>query len=472
MPKKYLHIFSVVLILLTAFPNCNHLTAQNDEIKSDAKREEIQRYVGYETLLYRYLSLPYDVTMNNNERGTGFLDIGFLLLMFLPILVMIRFRHRWSILIIVSALMLIMFIVSTSNSFLFNQSVRGGMETNTNGIRQPVANEAPGLKFVIDNNTSLSDRVIRTFFNVNNTLYKPFKALGDSISGQKDSITYPIVLLLFAGIFCFWMFIGNYSSKIPSIVLVSIFLLFTFYWFILSPGIVWYGFLGLLLGFVTLVLLLPKKQDNQQLPDVAGQYAFYGMAGLWLLIGLGSRISNVQPGYPAEALGKTTMNPVAMRYIAGEFDEETVINMYYVNTSKVFDMINNDKRALVYRIGTSFSYFIDNNHNRVIMDNQLQLFNNLTKVYTDKREIANALKASNIKYFMIDLHTPTLDNTPEQSLTKKYNKAINFLFNNPNVQLLATDRVINKEGEGEQRYNGMFGAKVVESGSFAIYKIR
>ena len=470
MPQKYLHIFSVVLILLTAFTSSD-LSAQNDEVKSDAKREEIQRYVGYETLIYRYLSLPYDVTMNNNERGTGFLDIGFLLLMFLPILVMIRFRHRWSVLIIVSSLMLIMFIVSTSNSFLFNQGVRGGMEANENGIRQPVGNEVAGLKFTIDGNTSLNDRVIRTFFNVNNTLYKPFKAIGDRISGQKDSITYPLVLFIFAGIFCFWMFIGSYSSKIPDIVLVSTFLLFAFYWFILSPGIVWYGFLGLLLGFITLVLLLPKK-ENQKLTDSVGHYAFYSMTGLWLLIGLGSRISNVQPGYPAEALGKTTMNPVAMKYIAGEFDESTVINMYYINTSKVFDMINSDKRALIYRIGTSFSYFIDNNHERVIMDNQLQLFNNLTKVYTDKREIAKALKASNIKYFMIDLHTPTLDNTPEQSLTKKYNKAINFLFNNPNVQLLATDRVITKEGEGEQRYNGMFGAKVVEPGSFAIYKLR
>lgn len=472
MQRKILKTLSILFyICITLLPGV--LSSQdNNGVKSDVKREEIQRYVGYETLMYRYLSLPYDVTMNNNERGTGFLDIGFLLLMFLPILVMLRFKHRWSVLIIVSALMLVMFIVSTANSFLFNKHIKGGIEINNDGIRLPATpDESPGQIFNINENTSLNDRIIRTFFNINNTLYTPFRKIGIQISGQKDHVTYPLILLLFGGVFCLWMFMGRASTKIPSILIVSTFLLFAFYWFILSPGIVWYGFLGILLGLITLVLLLSQDKPTK-LDDRLGNYTFYGMAGLWIIIALGSRISNVQPGYPEEFLGKTTMNPVSMKYIAGEFDENTVINLYYKNTSKVFDLINRDENALVYRIGTSFSYFIDNNHERVLTDNQLQFFNAITKIYPDKRDIANALEASNIKYFIIDLNTPTLDNTPEQTLTKKYNLAMNFLFQNPRMELLATDRVITKQGEGGQRYNGMFGNAIVENGTFAIYRMK
>ena len=453
----------IKLVLLLSFLvlclSSSDLIGQDNTVKSDAKREEIQRYVGYETLIYRYLSLPYDVTMNNNERGTGFLDIGYLLLMFLPILVMIKFRHRWSVLVVVPLLMLIMFIVSTSNSFLFNNTART-MEVNQDGATH----------FPITSDTPLNDRIIRTYFNINNQLYKPFKAIGESISGQKDSITYPLIILLFIGIFSLWMYLGRSSSRVPWIFIVSIFLLFCFYWFILSPGIVWYGFLGLLLSTVVLLLLTPGKNENAFVENF-GKYSFYGLAGVWILIAMISRMSNITPGSPNDILGKTMQNPVAMQYAAGNFDEDLVINMFYPGTSQVLDMMNENKNKLVYRIGTSFSYFIENNHERVMMDNQLQFFNNLTKVYTDKREIAAALKASNFGYFILDLNTPTLDNTPEQSLTKKYQKAVNFLYNNPNVRLLATNRVITKNDTGDQRYYDMFGDQVVGNGTFAIYEI-
>ena len=44
-------------------------------------REELHRYMGYEELLPKYISLPYDVTMNTNVPGQPFIDISFLFLM-------------------------------------------------------------------------------------------------------------------------------------------------------------------------------------------------------------------------------------------------------------------------------------------------------------------------------------------------------------------------------------------------------
>jgi hypothetical protein len=47
-------------------------------------REEIQRYIGYESLPLRYTSLPIDTTLNSNLNIQA-IDIGFLFLMFFPI---------------------------------------------------------------------------------------------------------------------------------------------------------------------------------------------------------------------------------------------------------------------------------------------------------------------------------------------------------------------------------------------------
>jgi len=47
----------------------------------DARREEVQRYFGYEDLAYRYITIPYDITMQTNQQGR-FVDIGYALFAF------------------------------------------------------------------------------------------------------------------------------------------------------------------------------------------------------------------------------------------------------------------------------------------------------------------------------------------------------------------------------------------------------
>lgn len=54
---------------------------------SSATKLDVHRFMGYEYLLPKYISLPYDASMNTNVRGPLF-DIGYLLLLFLPILLL------------------------------------------------------------------------------------------------------------------------------------------------------------------------------------------------------------------------------------------------------------------------------------------------------------------------------------------------------------------------------------------------
>ena len=63
-----------ILVLILSF--VDGVVAQNNNaLLSDTKREEIQRYFGYEVLPIRYLSLPYDAGINTNQSG-DFVDIG------------------------------------------------------------------------------------------------------------------------------------------------------------------------------------------------------------------------------------------------------------------------------------------------------------------------------------------------------------------------------------------------------------
>ncbi len=462
--KRIINIlcFGFCLLLLETNELLCQANEANEEVVSNSKREEIQRYVGYETLLFRYLSLPYDVTVNINERGTGFLDIGFLLLMFLPILLMVKFKSRWWLVVGIILASTLMLVVSTSNSFIYNKQ-----------LQQVEENKDGDAHYMIDNSNSLLERINRGTYNFNNTLYSPLKTLSKQISGPKDRITYPLVLFITVLFFSLILYLGKGLDK-AKFTVAALFYLFTFYWFILSPGITWYGFLGIGLGFMTLLAMGQSLDGSKQKFEQGIKYSLYGMCSVWIIICVIYRMSNINPGSPLQLMGKTMLNPVYMQLFAGDISMDETLDSFYPGTSQVIKRINRDKRSLVYRVGTSFSYFIDNNHERIFFDNQLHFFNNLTKEFPDKRNLATALKKSNFRYLLIDLNTPTLDNTPEQSLIKKYEKMINFVYQNPRVRLLATNRTVTKDGDGSQntqRYYDMFGSQILSNGTFAIYEI-
>jgi len=66
-----------------------------------------------------------------------------------------------------------------------------------------------------------------------------------------------------------------------------------------------------------------------------------------------------------------------------------------------------------------------------------------------------------------------LDNTPNKSLTNKFAELVYFVFNNPNLRLLATDRVVgNKNLNGEIVYTRNIHGEIIQTfGRFIIYEI-
>jgi hypothetical protein len=116
------------------------------------------------------------------------------------------------------------------------------------------------------------------------------------------------------------------------------------------------------------------------------------------------------------------------------------------------------------------TYFIENNNNRVVMDNQLGLFHPLNYTYPDKEELVEVMKASGFKYLIMDLLTATIDNTPNKTLTTKFKALESFVKDNPKVRLLGTDRIVVSNNNGQNEFNyGLYG-QIYYPGRYAIFE--
>jgi len=99
-------------------------------------------------------------------------------------------------------------------------------------------------------------------------------------------------------------------------------------------------------------------------------------------------------------------------------------------------------------------------------------FQKVVKKYKDKEKVVEVLKASGFKYLIVDLNIQSIDNTPEKTLTEKFKVILNIISNNPRLQLLNTDRIV--EDPENTHSNGRFGVfgYIKYNGSHAIYRIQ
>jgi len=454
---------SLILILTLSLSSFVEMNGQEEKKKYesfDTKREEIQRYFGYEILLYRYLSVPYDVSVQANQTG-NFVEIGFLLIIFIPLVLLILFMRKpvyyWLFLLY----LIFLWIISTSNSWMFSHQ-KAKIDTTPQNLTQYIQE----VSFQREPLDIITGRI----HLVSQTLYKPFNFIGEIISGNEDYITYPILFLFFV-----LMSIGivrmtkNLTNKLK--LFIALTWLYYFYWTTFGGGIIWYGYILILLLYILLIKLFELvKQQNAFLHKLLYP-AFIGVGVFWITMASVDRISNIQPNVTAENLGKGIFNAVFFDYACGKIDKNEAIAKMYPNSGDAIARMNSDKDNYIWRVGTSMTYFIENNNERIVMDNQLGLFHPLNFTYPDKEELVEVMKASNFKYLIVDLQTATIDITPNKTLTKKYNNLIEFVTNNPKVKLIGTDRILARISNGKQEnYYGFSGDQVYYNGRYAIFE--
>lgn len=451
-----------MLVIIFLVGDINAQTDQtNTEVESDSKREEVQRYFGYELLLYRYLTLPYDVSLNVNEHGS-FVEIGFLYVLFFPVLLLFLSRKKLLYYLGILFFTLFSWIISTSNSFIFSHT-KGKIDTSLDAIDKYIA--------ASENSQESVSLLMAGITKFSLLLYKPFLALGEAISGNKDGVTYPVIIILFL----LGSILLNYitrNEKRSHRLFYTLFWTYSFFWFAFSGGIIWYGYILLFLGIFILNMLLRKLENEEPRIGKYLKYAFLGFGSIWIFLGFVSRLSSIQDiSYPSE-IGKGLMNAAFYEYGLGRIEKNEALDRAYPNVSTGLKAINNDPEALVWRVGTSLTYFINNNTERVFMDNQLGAFYEIHRKYPNRNDLIDVFKASDVRYIIVDLHTAQIDKTPQKTLTEKYRQLLLFLMDNPRAQLLATDRVLKTKNVNNNidYFYGVFG-EVYQFGSYAIYQL-
>jgi len=211
-----------------------------------------------------------------------------------------------------------------------------------------------------------AQEILEVLYRIGEFVTEPIVLVIDQFTDIRDSATYPIIisLLLFALI----MVLRKKVSLVNGFlwILGSIYF---FLWWILSGGIIWYGLLMIPLGYV----LLAKANRSvvplriQQLRSII----FIVVLGSYALLAYTLRVSNInvyQKDHPDN--GKLITDYRTFPYLIGQADRRTSLQQLSPNLPIALDRINSDS-SIVYQIGSSLNYEINQNHKRVFEDNLL-----------------------------------------------------------------------------------------------------
>ncbi len=443
MGSKISLIFLIKLVLCTCLmPSFAQQSLEQEnividinEIDNDNERTEIQRYTGYEELLTRYITLPYDVSANTSRQGRYF-DIGYLLFALFPIaLLILTYKKKF------------LFYTILISSLIYLGICFDTTYVNVeNNIALERRSEAWFTTDAIENATFIQTSLVHTYDLLASIAFPFIKTL-ESISGTDDHISYPLLSLLF--ILSILLFAKLLPNRSKGSVLSIITTIFFFLWLLFSGGIIWYGLLLIPILFGCSFFVLNRYANVHAKQSSLFKAIIIIPCVLWMTLAYAARVSNIDSQTVTENLGKSIINPSLVFYSTGVHSAAQSRALIYNGIGAALDEIN-DNDELIYQVGTSMAFEINNSTTRCIKDNLLQSIYWLVNQYKRMDILDEFLKASEIKYVIVDLYTYTLDKTPEKSLTKKFQLFVNAIQESPGLRLMATDRQLEiKKYSGE-----------------------
>jgi len=450
--------FAIFLVVISGIFFLLPSMAAEDKVEpigQSSVREEIQRYMGYEPLLQRYLSLPYDTSVNSNVSG-AFVDISFLILALLPLIFIIGFRKKPILGISTMLLFSLIFLISISNGNLQTKKGTVGIEA-FDALEDHLKKET----FITNAYDAIAD------------ISKPINQFINNFTSNQDNITYPIMILLFiSGFFVLKNRISELSTNTQA--LINFTFLFSFLWVLLTAGIVWYGYPIIAISILLIFSGLFKKRTDADILHKSGAIVGLGMLALFIFVSTVFRFSNYKT-FTSPQIAQMMFDVGELNYQTGKSTKKQVFEGFFPGGGwEAIQQINNEDESLIYRVGTVLPYFIDKNDRRVLLDNQLGIFYQLNKQYPNKELLATVLKANGYKYILVDLLTHTIDKTPERTLENKFRDFLNFCIQNPKLKLLATNRVVDVSNDPKKpQYAYRVYGNIVpyQHGTYAVYEI-
>ncbi|NRA51689.1 MAG: hypothetical protein HRU12_21400, partial [Phaeodactylibacter sp.] len=358
-----------------------------------AKREEIQRYLGYESGLPLYATLPYDLTMNTNILKSQYVDLGFLFLILFPIFLLRKKENKYivqNLVVIVISLFLLLVGVWTVEQQESFATLKEQLLLNSVPAYEGYAN---GLWAAVNNSIL--------------TLAKPFSPLFQLLSGIGFAGVF--VSLLILGGALIWIVRGHWSLENYRLKYAFLFVLsFGGLWLLLGSGIPWYGFpifVGLMIYLVFAAVKSGFELKSVQSWAIGVSFLGYSLLGFSLVF-----ISSLQA--PRNA-GLIYQEPVLRSFGEGLNQTET-LSSFKPYLGEAINYINQNPADKIYRVGTFFNYHIAFNDRRVLEDNQLGKYDEFMRSLDgDEDAFMDLLKANGFRYILFDMNTASLDRTPE-----------------------------------------------------------
>ncbi len=453
-------VFLFAILLLSSFAVFSQKTNEGKKIEgADAVREEIQRYMGYEPVMPRYLTLPFDATTNSNVQGP-YVDIGYLFMALIPIIFLLGFRKKpvYGIACMVMLLGILYISIGSGKIIVNNQFV------NTIDYK----GQKNGGSFNL-----LANNIIDPIYAWVSSSYQGLNQFFTLRSGNADGFTYPILFAFFM-LIIFLIRQRTLGYKDNKKILILFISFFTFMWMLLTAGIIWYGYPMIALSLLLIFSSIEPNEEDRSLPKKIIQGLGLLSATAFIVLSLNYRLSNYRINGNPE-MSKHLFDVGELKYQSGRQNKKQVLDGFFPGgINEALAQINRHQDALVYRVGTVLPFFVEKNDSRVFTDNQLQNFERLRVHYKDKNTLIEVLKVAGFKYIFVDLKTYSVDKTPERTLENKYKEFMRVLYQNPKAKLMATNRRINtsKDPQKPKPEYGVFGAPLPNfHGTYAIFEL-
>lgn len=393
---------------------------------SGSQREEIKRYMGYEPGFLPYLSLPYDLTMNANVRFSRFLDIGFLLLLLLPLLYLGRSLLRNTLIVLATVILWLL-------------SVRTLWHGRDFTSRESFDQMLPEL--IGRHEGWLSDLILPLFSSLQWAAWQGSAWLSPVYRSMEQwPFAVSLSLMLGTAAASYAVLRHRLHAMADMRGLLVFIFAFGLTWFIFGNGIVWYGF-GFFAGMALLYAWIganPEMIAGSALAPFIRKW-WTGMTGLSLFLGAALPfVSAVQD----QSLAQYIFQAPFLKYAGGKQTMDQIYFQFAPYMSETVKLVNSDPNKKVYRVGTFFQYHIKANDRRVLEDNQLGLYSAMTAGMEDKSDFIRLLKEKGFGYILYDLNTMSIDRTPDKSLTKKSQEFFMTLARSPMVRAAYTDNFI------------------------------
>lgn len=438
---------------------------QTDSRLTSAEYEEIRRYLGYEKGLIPYLTLPFNLTMNTNVPEARFVDIGFLYL-FILLVMGLFLKTWWRYAYIILFLLLMAFSIWSHYQFDLSKGHVAGVHDY--------------LDNYTEQSTGLLGILLGLFFYYINAL---LIFLGSTMSFSHvwlSSIDFPLILVILLLIAFFMNRVVQKVYAFNDLMLQSLWNFVYAYgvlWFVFGNGIVWYGF-PFLLMIILFMVSFAEQLDLARIGWSEGKNfkLLFRMPVILIMVLFMSVPFSIYIG--REDSNRSLIFTDAFIYNASKFHQkEETYNYFLPNMKESLELINRDKSAKVYRVGTFFNYHIYQNHRRVIEDNQLEKYSQMTEGLSSKEEFLNILYQQGVRFILFDLNIGSIDRTPEKSLINKANEFLQILFSAPNIVVRYTDNIVEDPNSevvvGNNRIKGKtgFSGTTIQAGTYILFEI-